>query len=746
MPFESESDFVYEATGDITFRDRTLLAWWRLDEGTGSIAYDSSLYKRSASMFNSPEWVTGNAAIKYGSPYALQMDGATQYAEASATGLTNPNLSLVLWARPRSLPGSMTIRHYFPIAAGSITINGVATGHVTGLFYATGKLLVGGMADNFNSNESEARGYLTINGLARASVTVIYQPSGYNLLFGSAGCRTSSLNNMTGSLNLLGTADYVTGMTYNASGKMFFNGLIRVNEITGIVEGTGKLLLSGLGKTFGIFSYDTSGSLSLTGISQPRTSYSMNAAGKLLFSGKNMSLNQTPYIMVPDGDAYSFGNWTNTDLGTSNFYPYVDEGTVSPNDTDYLFNGFVVGTPNSELIFTLTDTPTSFTSATTATAVMIYVRHARTSDKGTPASVSEVQIMESDNTTAITAIASASSDGTIRTYAYGPAITGNNNKTAWDGARLRIKTNANTDGAVQLYAAQVVLYYDAVLNVQPTGTLIFNGTANPQQDYTADTTGSLTINGIASAEAAGYIGSGRLGFSGTADVAIGGIVNMVGALIVGGTADMVDGNVWLYIVNDTFTPDFTGNISVECWAGGGGGGVTQPTGTGGGGGGAYAKKNTFAVTNGNNYTVNVGTGGVQNVTGDSWFDSTGTVFAAQGINGGSIGGGAGGQAVNCIGDVVRDGGGGGSSLSNLGGAGGGSSAGTAANGNNGSDASGNSGANGGTAVTGGGAGGQGGNNGLDGQAGTAPGGGGGGAGANANPGAGARGQIILRRL
>jgi hypothetical protein len=280
------------------------------------------------------------------------------------------------------------------------------------------------------------------------------------------------------------------------------------------------------------------------------------------------------------------------------------------------------------------------------------------------------------------------------------------------------------------------------------GKLTFNGVATVTNATSIIAQGGLILSGITDGNWDGYRASGKIGtLSGTATCVVGVVYSSAGTLTFSGHGSDTNDFQWVYIINDTFTPTFTGNVSVECWAGGGGGGITTTHGTGGGGGGAYAKKNSVAVTNGNNYTVNVGTGGIQNSTGDSWFSTTGTVFAAQGINGGNVAGGAGGQAVNCIGDVIHEGGGGGSSLSNSGGAGGGSSAGTGSNGNVGSDATGSTGANGGAAVTGGGAGGNGGNNGSNGNDGQILGGGGGGCGANAtNPGAGARGQIIVRRL
>src|ERR1035437_8739415 len=109
---------------------------------------------------------------------------------------------------------------------------------------------------------------------------------------------------------------------------------------------------------------------------------------------------------------------------------------------------------------------------------------------------------------------------------------------------------------------------------------------------------------------------------------------------------------------------------VKVWAGGGGGGGATAGGGnasgGGGGGGAFSQLNAFTITSGTGYTVTVGLGGTQTINnpggdgGDSWFSTSGTVFAAKG-HGGLAGNssnathGAGGLASAGIGDVKHSG-------------------------------------------------------------------------------------------
>jgi hypothetical protein len=193
------------------------------------------------------------------------------------------------------------------------------------------------------------------------------------------------------------------------------------------------------------------------------------------------------------------------------------------------------------------------------------------------------------------------------------------------------------------------------------------------------------------------------------------------------------------------------SVDVECWGGGGGGGGTgDPNGGGGGGGGAYSK-NSLTVVPSREYTITIGTGGIELTDGgDTLFayDGTTLVLAKGGKHGESStlgdpgAGGLGGAASEGVGDVKYSGGPGGSSSSEAG-AGGGSSAGDAANGNTGGNASGNTPGTGATAPTNGGNGAAGGASENNGASATQVGGGGGGSGFDMSGGSGYRGEMKL---
>jgi len=226
-------------------------------------------------------------------------------------------------------------------------------------------------------------------------------------------------------------------------------------------------------------------------------------------------------------------------------------------------------------------------------------------------------------------------------------------------------------------------------------------------------------------------------------------------------------------ITNWICPSNVSSIKVECWGAGGSGGAASRAGftsgtavAGGGAGGAYAKLNSYAVTPGNSYYINVGSGGVSstndgatNSGSDSWINSTNTpstnILAKGGAGGQTAaltanatkyGKGGSGTASGSIGDFVNAGGSGATCTTTTYGGGGGGSAGVGVNGNS---AVANTGT-GASAVTGGGNGG-----GVNpstgsgsGQTPTTPPGGGGGGARCANTstysgGNGAPGQVVI---
>ncbi len=73
-----------------------LVGWWRLDEGSGTIAYDSSDYGRDGTLQGDPEWVVGQIGG------ALDFDGDDHVDTGWSENLTN--WTIACWAKSPAAP------------------------------------------------------------------------------------------------------------------------------------------------------------------------------------------------------------------------------------------------------------------------------------------------------------------------------------------------------------------------------------------------------------------------------------------------------------------------------------------------------------------------------------------------------------------------------------------------------------------------------------------------------------------
>lgn len=158
-------------------------------------------------------------------------------------------------------------------------------------------------------------------------------------------------------------------------------------------------------------------------------------------------------IVYPNGDG-SKGGWTDDGGGTTNIYSKISEGTASPNDANYV----LTATPNDAVYFLLGDMPGDFGDAT---AVTIKIRAACSWAKTDWLQTLTARLVQSDESTAITAVSSnISTTETIATFSVSPTITGATGKSAWDGARLKISSaNETSGGILYVYASQVEINY-----------------------------------------------------------------------------------------------------------------------------------------------------------------------------------------------------------------------------------------------------------------------------------------------
>jgi len=61
-----------------------LLGYWKLDEGSGSTAADSSGYGHDGTLINTNFTSTTPAAIAFNNTHALEFDGANEYVDVTA--------------------------------------------------------------------------------------------------------------------------------------------------------------------------------------------------------------------------------------------------------------------------------------------------------------------------------------------------------------------------------------------------------------------------------------------------------------------------------------------------------------------------------------------------------------------------------------------------------------------------------------------------------------------------------------
>lgn len=155
--------------------------------------------------------------------------------------------------------------------------------------------------------------------------------------------------------------------------------------------------------------------------------------------------------VYPNGDGTKTG-WTGTG-DTTNLYANVDAGTVTPTDAD--FNS---ASSNVPIYFLLGNMPGDFYAAT---AVTIRVRCNVTALKDNNRQFSTASIVKSDESTALTGDGNiASATATITTLSVSPSITGDTDKTSWDGARIKIGALTGTSGSASIHEIQVEITYD----------------------------------------------------------------------------------------------------------------------------------------------------------------------------------------------------------------------------------------------------------------------------------------------
>jgi hypothetical protein len=103
----------------IPITDPNLIAWWKLDEGSGNTALDGSGHNHHGTIGGTPDFVPGYHGD------ALDFDGATDYIDVDGQ-LASGTFSLTMWIRPRDIPyasGYYAVMHNDAWNAGSVHLH-----------------------------------------------------------------------------------------------------------------------------------------------------------------------------------------------------------------------------------------------------------------------------------------------------------------------------------------------------------------------------------------------------------------------------------------------------------------------------------------------------------------------------------------------------------------------------------------------------------------------------------------------
>lgn len=149
--------------------------------------------------------------------------------------------------------------------------------------------------------------------------------------------------------------------------------------------------------------------------------------------------------LYPNAD----GTTTNSSAAGSSapYYTQIDEGCDSPNDSDFL------NLSDGTISFSFPDLPSN---ASYVTGITIKIR---TADNSKGRKISAVQMVQSDNSTALTASGSISGSTTTTTFAVSPGVTGSTSVSVWNDARVLV-TISGSGGFAALYALHIEVSYE----------------------------------------------------------------------------------------------------------------------------------------------------------------------------------------------------------------------------------------------------------------------------------------------
>lgn len=186
------------------------------------------------------------------------------------------------------------------------------------------------------------------------------------------------------------------------------------------------------------------------------------------------------FVLHPNGTGTNNGASV---VGAATLHAATDEGVDYVDTSDYLRIADVSG---AQAFLLLDDTPEFFYQAISA---VVRVHSQENSDKGDDAEIT-VQLFESDESTALTSKSSVFSPSSWTTTEYSLSITGTNDKTTWDGARIHVDEFDVESGYHEVAAIEVVIEGNYAWVDDGTGGAVCGGEANLSSGGTYNETGA----------------------------------------------------------------------------------------------------------------------------------------------------------------------------------------------------------------------------------------------------------------
>ena len=166
--------------------------------------------------------------------------------------------------------------------------------------------------------------------------------------------------------------------------------------------------------------------------------------------------------VVPNADGTGATNWSISG-GPSTRYGAINNGTSSPDDTDYIENAFDEGGSAETAYFGFEDMPSNFDAATSVTA-KVRQRAYNVDDDNV-----SYQLFQSNGTTALSNKITLATNGSaistsFRTDTLSFTRTGSTTKTVWDGIQIKVIHTGPGDGddpGAFISEIQLEIGYDA---------------------------------------------------------------------------------------------------------------------------------------------------------------------------------------------------------------------------------------------------------------------------------------------